>query len=53
MYIQVTVETPQHLNKRQKELLEEFEKEAGENVKGSPEHTGFFARVRDFFENKG
>lgn len=53
MYIQVTVETPQHLNKRQKELLEEFEKEAGENVKGSPEHTGFFTRVREFFENKG
>lgn len=52
MYIQVTVETPQHLNKRQRELLEEFEKEAGENVKGSPEHSGFFARVRDFFENK-
>ena len=44
------VETPQHLNKRQRELLEEFEKEAGENVKGSPEHSGFFARVREFFE---
>lgn len=52
MYIHATVETPQNLNKRQRELLEEFEKEAGENVKGSPEHTGFFARVRDFFESK-
>ena len=50
MYIQAMVETPQHLNKRQRELLEEFEKEAGENVKGSPEHSGFFARVREFFE---
>lgn len=50
MYIQVTVETPQVLTKRQRELLEEFEKEAGEDVKHSPEHTGFFRRVRDFFE---
>ncbi|MFT9258029.1 MAG: molecular chaperone DnaJ, partial [Acetobacter sp.] len=50
MYIQVTVETPQHLTKRQRELLEEFETEAGEDVKHSPEHTGFFRRVRDFFE---
>ncbi|MBO1328039.1 molecular chaperone DnaJ [Acetobacter suratthaniensis] len=50
MYIQVTVETPQHLTKRQRELLEEFEKEAGEDIKHSPEHTGFFRRVRDFFE---
>ncbi|MCX2564613.1 MULTISPECIES: molecular chaperone DnaJ [Acetobacter] len=52
MYVQVSVETPQHLNKRQRELLEEFEKEAGENIKSSPEHTGFFARVKDFFEGK-
>lgn len=52
MYIQVTVETPQNLSKRQRELLEEFEKEAGEDVKQSPEHTGFFRRVRDFFEGK-
>ena len=50
MYIQVTVETPQNLTKRQRELLEEFETEAGEDVKHSPEHTGFFRRVRDFFE---
>ncbi len=50
MYIQVSVETPQVLTKRQRELLEEFEKEAGEDVKHSPEHTGFFRRVRDFFE---
>jgi molecular chaperone DnaJ len=50
MYIQVTVETPQHLTKRQRELLEEFETEAGEDIKHSPEHTGFFRRVRDFFE---
>ncbi|MDG6094831.1 molecular chaperone DnaJ [Acetobacter sp. AN02] len=53
MYIQVTVETPQKLTKHQRELLEEFEKEAGEHTAGSPEHTGFFSRVKDFFEGKG
>ncbi|AQS86076.1 MAG: molecular chaperone DnaJ [Acetobacter aceti] len=52
MYVQVVVETPQNLSKRQKELLEEFEKEAGEHVKSSPEHAGFFSRVKDFFEGR-
>jgi molecular chaperone DnaJ len=50
MFIQVAVETPQHLSARQRELLEEFEAEAGKNGKHSPDHEGFFAKVRDFFE---
>jgi molecular chaperone DnaJ len=50
MYIQVAVETPQNLTKRQRDLLEEFEAEA--TSKGSPEHEGFFAKVKDFFEGK-
>ncbi len=53
MFIQVAVETPQHLTRRQKELLEEFETEAQGHTKGSPESEGFFAKVRDFFENGG
>ena len=52
MFIQVVVETPQQLTRRQRELLEEFEEEAKGHSKGSPEHEGFFARVRDFFEGK-
>lgn len=54
MYIHVAVETPQHLTKRQRELLEEFEAGLGEQdaAKASPEHTGFFAKVKDFFEGK-
>ena len=53
MYIEVSVETPQNLSKRQKELLEEFEAEEQNNQdKGSPETTGFFAKVKDFFEGK-
>jgi molecular chaperone DnaJ len=50
MYIQVAVETPQNLTKRQRELLEEFEREAGGGSSGSPEHEGFFAKVKEFFE---
>jgi molecular chaperone DnaJ len=50
MYIQVVVETPQNLTRRQRELLEEFETEAKSNGKGHPETEGFFAKVRDFFE---
>ena len=50
MYIQVAVETPQHLTRRQRELLEEFETEAQGNGKGSPESEGFFTKVKEFFE---
>ena len=48
MYIQVDVETPKNLTKRQRELLEEFEKESKNDT--SPESAGFFAKVKDFFE---
>ena len=50
MYIHAIVETPQNLTKRQQELLREFEKE-GENRKTNPESEGFFARVKEFFED--
>ena len=50
MYIQVAVETPRHLTKRQRELLEEFEAEGEGHAKGSPESEGFFAKVAKFFE---
>ncbi len=51
MYIQVDVETPKNLTRRQRELLEEFEKESHKET--SPESAGFFSRVKDFFEGKG
>ena len=47
MYIQVIVETPQNLTSRQRELLEEFDRESSE--KNSPESAGFFAKMKDFF----
>ena len=49
MFIQVAVETPRHLSRRQRELLE-FEAEARDHAKGSPETEGFFAKVAKFFE---
>jgi molecular chaperone DnaJ len=45
MYVQVMVETPQNLTKRQRELLNEFEKLSSKDTQ--PESTGFFAKVRD------
>jgi molecular chaperone DnaJ len=48
MYVQVSVETPQKLTKRQKELLAEFEKESSKDT--HPESSGFFAKMREFFE---
>jgi molecular chaperone DnaJ len=49
LYIEVTVETPQSLTKRQRELLIEFE--ALSSTKTHPESAGFFAKMKDFFEN--
>ena len=52
MYVQVAVETPQQLTKKQRELLEEFEAEAKRHKNGSPETDGFFAKVAAFFEGR-
>ena len=52
MYVQVAVETPQQLTRRQRELLEEFESEAHRHKDGSPESDGFFAKVAAFFEGR-
>ena len=49
LYIQVTVETPQNLTKRQRELLAEFDAES--STRTHPESAGFFAKMKDFFEN--
>lgn len=53
MYLQVAVETPSNLTRRQRELLEEFEAEATGNKQAHPESEGFFAKVREFFEGSG
>jgi molecular chaperone DnaJ len=51
LYIQVAVETPQNLTRRQKELLQEFEKESSGQTQ--PEAAGFFGRVKDFLGGLG
>ncbi len=51
MYIQVEVETPKNLNRRQRELMQEFEKASDKAT--NPESTGFFAKVASFFDGKG
>lgn len=50
LYVQVAVETPQNLTKRQQELLAEFEKLSSGNTQ--PESVGFFAKVKDLFSNR-
>jgi molecular chaperone DnaJ len=49
MYVQVVVETPQNLTKRQRELLAEFDKLSSQETQ--PEATGFFSRIKDLFGN--
>ncbi len=51
MYVQVVVETPQNLTKKQRELLQEFQKLSSPETQ--PESAGFFSRVKDLFEGLG
>jgi molecular chaperone DnaJ len=51
LYIQTVVETPQNLSRRQRELLEEFERLSSQE--NSPQSSGFFSRMKDFFESFG
>jgi len=48
LYIQVVIETPQSLTRRQRELLEEFERLSSEH--NHPESAGFFSRMKSFFD---
>jgi len=50
MYIQVEVETPKNLTRRQRELLDEFERESHKET--SPHSSGFFSKMKEFFEGK-
>jgi len=50
MYVQVVVETPQKLTKKQRELLAEFERLS--SAETQPESSGFFGKVKDLFTSK-
>ena len=47
LYIELGVETPVNLTKRQEDLLREFEAEGGNN---NPENQDFFSKVKDFWD---
>ncbi len=51
MYVQVVVETPQKLTKRQRELLSEFERLSSKETQ--PESSGFFGKVKEFLGRSG
>ena len=50
LFVEVRVETPVKLTKRQKELLTDFEAEAHQG--NQPETESFFAKVKDFLGGK-
>ncbi len=51
MYVQVVVETPQNLTKRQRELLAEFDRLS--STETQPESSGFFGKVKEFLDGFG
>jgi molecular chaperone DnaJ len=51
MYVQIVVETPQKLTKKQRELLAEFERLSSRET--HPESTGFFGKVKDLLSRAG
>ncbi len=51
MYVQVVVETPQNLTKKQRELLAEFDRLS--STQTQPESSGFFGKVKEFLDGLG
>src|ERR1700743_51962 len=51
MYVQVMVETPQNLTKKQRELLAESHRVSSEATQ--PESAGFFGKVKEFLDGLG
>jgi len=52
MYVEALVETPMNLTKRQQELLREFDSNSKQEST-NPQSAGFFAKMRDFWEDLG
>ncbi|MEK0084565.1 molecular chaperone DnaJ [Benzoatithermus flavus] len=51
MFVEIVVETPVNLTKRQQELLREFEKAGGDSQEHQPESEGFFAKVKELWDD--
>ena len=50
MFVEAFVETPVRLSEKQRKLLEEFEA-GGTSEKQSPESDGFFAKVKELWDD--
>ncbi len=51
MFVEIVVETPVNLTKRQQELLREFAKAGGDGQAHQPESEGFFAKVKELWDD--
>lgn len=51
MMVEIVVETPVNLTKKQQDLLREFEKAGGNGATQSPESEGFFAKVKELWDD--
>jgi molecular chaperone DnaJ len=53
LYIDIFVETPVNLSKKQQDVLKQLDKEFAEDKSGkySPEASGFFTKVREFWDD--
>ncbi len=54
MYIEIFVETPVNLNKKQQDLLKELDTSMSDGKaanKNSPESSGFFKKIREFWDD--
>jgi molecular chaperone DnaJ len=54
MYIEIFVETPVNLDKKQQDLLRQLDKSLGDGTAGSkhsPESSGFFKKAKEFWED--
>ena len=51
MFVELSVETPMNLTKKQKALMDEFRKEGGDDSTHSPESGGFFSKVKELWED--
>ena len=52
LYVEVTVETPVNLTKRQQELLREFEGAGnGDGASHHPASSGFFSKMKEFWDD--
>lgn len=53
LYIEIFVETPVNLNKKQQDILKQLDKDFADDKTGkhSPEASGFFTKVREFWDD--